>query len=148
MSASPLQIFGSHALPGDGSRPPLAHRALGFLARPRRVLFVLAAVWVLNLADLHHTLLEASSRHFSEMNPLAAWLLRQTPALLVAYKALLVGVGSSIMLCFRQHRLAELGCWFVLAVCAGVGLRWELYFDHVAETLSDPTVNGFAIVAH
>lgn len=150
MSVSPLHILGSHGWSGDGPPPPprALRGALAFLARPQRVLFVLAAVWVLNLADLHYTLLEASSRHFSEMNPLAAWLLRQAPALLVGYKALLVGLGSSVMLCFRRHRLAEFGCWLVLAACAGVGLRWEVYFDHVAETLSDPAVNGIAIVPH
>ncbi len=112
-----------------------------YFVRPRRVLFVLTAVWVLNAFDLQFTMLEAGARSFHEVNPFAARLLDAHPSAIVAYKVILVAAGSFIMLRLRNHRTTELACWFVFATYALVGIVWQVYYHHAVEMLCDPAVN-------
>ena len=127
-------MFNPSTMPGSDPRSRLpaceatAGRAFRWLIRPRRVLLLLAAIWVLNVFDLGYTLLEATQHHFVEMNPLAAGLIHAPTPLLVAYKASLVIVGSLVLLVFARHSTTEWACWFLLAVYVYVGLRWYLYF--------------------
>lgn len=88
----------------------------------------LAAVWVLSLFDLGFTLLESNRGHFVEMNPIAAKLLDEPVAAIVAYKVGLVGVGTIILLALRRHFIAELGCWFLFAANIYVAVRWYVYY--------------------
>lgn len=103
-------------------------RIFRWLIRPRRVLLLLAAIWVLNVFDLGYTLLESTQNHFVEMNPLAAGLIGEPTAMLVVYKASLVIIGSAVLLIFSRHSTTEWACWFLLAVYMYVGLRWCLYY--------------------
>lgn len=109
-----------------------------YFARSRRVLYVLAAVWVLNVFDLQYTLIESPHQHFVEMNPVAARLLDRPPVFLVTYKTALVLVGSVILLKLRRYGAAEVGCWCVLAAYAMVALCWQQYYIHAMETFGDP----------
>jgi len=113
-----------------------------WLIRPRRILLGVAALWVLNVFDLGYTLLETSRSGFVELNPVAARLVGGPDRLLVLYKTALVGVGSVILLALRRHRLAEMTCWLLLAVYALVGIRWNVYYNHLMTTPSDPAEAG------
>lgn len=109
--------------------------------RSRRVILLLAAVWVLNGFDLCFTMLEANGSFFRELNPMAARLL-SSPYALVTYKLTLVFLGSVVLIKHRTLRIAELGCWFLLATYSYLWIRWAEYYDHVTVTLSDPCIVG------
>jgi len=105
------------------------------------VLLVLAAVWVINVFDLGYTLLESLHSGFIEMNPLAAKLIGGSPEVLVSYKTALLAVSSTILLIYRRQRVAELGCWFLLAVYLHVAICWCYYYEERLASLEDPAVN-------
>lgn len=103
----------------------------------------LAGIWVLGVFDLAFTLHEALSPCFTEMNPVAAWLLTQPGYMIIAYKFTMLGVGSLILLYLRMHRVAELAAWFLLAVKLYVAGRWMLYYAALIENDIDPFVPVF-----
>ncbi len=121
-------------------------KSFGWLSRPRRVLLVLAAVWVINVFDLGYTLAESLYSGFIEMNPLAAKLVAGPPAVLVSYKTALLTVSSTILLIHRRHRVAELGCWFLLGVYLYVAVCWWLYYEHRLASFDDPAINVDPVV--
>jgi hypothetical protein len=110
------------------------------------VLLVLAAVWVINIFDLGYTLAESLYSGFVEMNPVAARLIGASPVVLVGYKTALLAISSTILLIYRRYRVAELGCWFLLAVYVHVGVCWWLYYEHRLASLEDPAVNVDPII--
>ena len=124
-----------------GSMGPRLWSRFRWLTRPRRILLLLGAVWVLNVFDLGYTVLEATRHSFVEMNPVAAPLLAAPTYVLVIYKAALVAASSALLLVLRRHRVVEVGCWFLLAVYSCVAARWILYYNDLMETINDPAVN-------
>jgi hypothetical protein len=114
--------------PAGQTHPFVRRRGFGWLTRARRVLLALAAVWVLNIFDLGFTLVESSHGHFTELNPIAASILSRPDYFLIAFKLGLLTLGSIILLVLREHRLAELGCWLLLAAYLYVGARWYAYY--------------------
>ena len=116
-------------------------RSFRWLVRPRRVLLLLAAVWVINVFDLGYTLLESLHSGFIEMNPVAAKLLSASPQVLVSYKTGLLAISSAILLVYRRHRVAELACWFLLTAYVYVAIRWWGYYEQRLVALEDPAVN-------
>lgn len=107
----------------------LAKRGFGtWLNRPRRVLLTLGAVWAISVFDLGFTLAEWGTSGFVELNPIAAGLLSGPPHAVAAFKFGLLGVGTLILLALRRYAVAELGCWFLLAVKVYVAVRWYAYF--------------------
>lgn len=120
-----------------GRRPREPLRAhLGALARAararraRRVTLLLIGTWVVSAFDLLFTLLAADHRRFVELNPIAASIIGNTTAL-VAYKILIVAVGSVILLKYRTRVLTEIGCWSVCAVYLVLaGIWWKFYFAY------------------
>ena len=127
-------MFGYPSVPQRDARqlstPTVGRGGVGFrwLVRPRRVLLLLAAIWVLNVFDLGYTLLESTRHQFVEMNPVAAPLIDAPARLLVAYKATLVVIGSALLLMFARHSTTEWACWFLLATYVYVGIRWSIYY--------------------
>jgi hypothetical protein len=117
-----------------------------WLTRARRVLFTLAAVWIINLLDLGYTLLESFHHWFIELNPVAARLIGESPTVLVGYKLALLLISSTILLIYRRHRVAELGCWFLLAVYLHVAVCWSLYYQHRLISFEDPATNVDPII--
>ncbi len=100
--------------------------------RSRRVLWALAATWLLGAFDLHYTLGEARNPMFSEDNPVAAPLLScATKA--TTYKIATIGGATLILLALRKHPLAEFGAWTGMAVHVWVGMRWSQYFTEVGQ---------------
>jgi hypothetical protein len=116
-------------------------RSFPWLVRSRRILLVLAAVWIINVFDLGYTLLEALYSDFIEMNPLAAKLIGASPHVLVGYKTVLSAIGSAILLVCRRHRAAELGCWLLLGAYVCVAVRWWSYYEQRLTVFDDPAVN-------
>lgn len=112
-----------------------------WLSRPRRVLLILASVWIINLLDLGYTLSEALHVSFRELNPLAAMLIGKNPDLLIGYKLGLLTLSSSILLFYSRHRISEIGCWFLLCVYLGVAIRWSMYYEHRIACFADPAIN-------
>lgn len=97
-------------------------------------------VWTLNVADLSYTMQEAEQRLFRELNPVAAHIIQGPAVGLILYKLSLVTIGSAILIQCRRHRIAELSCWFLLAVYGYVGLRWNIYYRELTVAMNDPAV--------
>jgi len=108
---------------------PARPRFGAWFNRPRRILLLLAAVWVVAVFDLGYTLAESGTADFVEMNPLAAKLLGGPQHFLMAYKFGLLSIGTGILLALRRHAAAEVGCWLLFGFKLYLGIRWYLYFD-------------------
>jgi hypothetical protein len=142
--SSPPQTRASTASTLPASAEASASRTGGrfrWLTRPRRILLLLSAVWVLNIFDLGYTLLEADRGSLIEMNPVAAPLLTAPSYALVIYKAALVLGSSAILLMLCHHRVVEVGCWLLLASYLYVAGRWIFYYEDLADHVTDPAVN-------
>jgi len=108
-------------------RLPDAAAPLLIGTRPRRVVLGVIAVCVLNAFDLGFTLIARHHEFFWEVNPLARGML-DSAAALVAFKATLVAFGAGVIVRYRRHRLAEVGCWCVCALYALLtGVWWSFY---------------------
>ncbi len=105
------------------------------MTRPRRVLWVLAAVWVLSGFDLGFTMVAHAYGHFTELNPIAADMLSQPWYHVTGFKFISLSAGSVILLMLSRHKIAELGSWLLLAAYVFVALRWYDYFHGM---LDDP----------
>ena len=105
------------------------------MTRPRRVLWVLAAVWVLNGFDLGFTIVAHAYGHFTELNPIAAGMLSQPWYYVTAFKFISLSGGSIILLMLCRHKVAELGSWLLLTAYLFVAIRWYDYFHRM---LDDP----------
>jgi hypothetical protein len=116
------------------------------LTRPRRVLLAIAAIWVINVLDLGYTLLESMHSGFIELNPVAARLIGGSTSLLVGYKLALLLVSSTVLLICCRHRVAELGCWFLLSVYVYVAVCWCSYYELRLASFDDPAVNVDPII--
>lgn len=120
----------------DAEPTPKRRNRRGYrLTRSRRVLFVLAAVWVLNMFDLGFTMIAHAHGHFTELNPIAAGMLSGPWYHVAAFKFVSLGAGTIILLMLARHKVAELGSWLLLATYVFVAARWYHYFDGM---LDDP----------
>ncbi len=99
--------------------------------RARRVVILVVALWLINLADLGLTLCARDIGGFHEINPIARPLIGSTGALIV-FKLSLVSTSSLIMLTYRRHLWTELGCWMLLSVYTGLSFVWMQYYSHAA----------------
>lgn len=133
----------------SGTSAPVASRlapvgqwlaALAWLSRPRRILLLLGAVWVLNAFDLGYTMLESTRAHFVELNPVASALLKGPDHWIIVYKAGLVIGGSAILLTLRRLALAEYSCWLLFMAYVYVGGLWARYYQELLVAMCDPTV--------
>ncbi len=97
--------------------------------RARRVVLLILALWLINLADLGLTLCARDIGGFHELNPVARPLIGSTSALVI-FKLSLVSISSLIMLTYRRHLWTELGCWVLIAVYTGLSFVWVQYYSH------------------
>jgi PAS domain-containing protein len=140
LSSATVPSAGAGGQPAAPKRSWLT-RPFRWLVRPRRILLLLSAIWIINVFDLGYTLLESLNHDFVEMNPVAAQLIGTSPEALVGYKSALLIVSSAILLANRYQRLTELGCWFLLVAYLYVGLCWAFYFEQRLVCLEDPAIN-------
>jgi hypothetical protein len=65
--------------------------------------------------------------NFNEMNPVAQAMMDH-PYAIIVFKLGTVAFASVVLLAFRRHPLAELGCWGLAAVYALLSVIWLQYF--------------------
>ena len=101
-------------------------------ARTRRVVLILAWIWVLNLFDLSYTLLSQKTGDFEELNPVAR-LYTHSPAMLAFFKVGMVATGSIVLVAFRRRRFTEAACWGLGIVYTLLALFWFFYLHRSPE---------------
>ncbi len=95
-------------------------------ARSRRVVLMLAFIWIVSLSDLEMTLRAKQIGGFEEANPIARQII-DYPHLVVAYKFLLLVSASGVIFFLRRKRLTEIGCWFLCLIYTLLALAWAFY---------------------
>jgi hypothetical protein len=101
--------------------------------RPTRVLCLLAAVVVLSLADLYMTLVHLLHFGMLEANPLARAIMEYgSPAALIIWKLLTVGLAVGILFAARARRTAEWAAAFCCLTLVCLTGRWISYNIQVA----------------
>ncbi len=105
----------------------LAARRNPAARRTRRVVLLLALVWIVTVCDLLLTLLARQIGGFHEANPLAREFVHD-PGALAAYKFLLAGPATIVLLVFRRRLLTEVACWLLAAVYTALALLWLAYY--------------------
>jgi len=94
-------------------------------ARPRRVICLVAGIWLLNGFDLVLTVLAHQQGVLYEGNPIANYLLAFGVTALVLYKIGLVLIGSYPLLRYRTARVTELGTIVILVSYAFLAVHWS-----------------------
>lgn len=102
--------------------------------RDQRVSALLLVVVILSAVDLVLTLGFMTTTGLLEQNPIVQWLVATTnsPAALVAWKAVTVGFSVGILHWLRGYRSAELASWLLVGILAWLTLRWADYFEVVS----------------
>ena len=113
-----------------GPSDPAARRA-------RRVILLLAVLWVLNAFDLACTITAQNIGYFDELNPFAQQILDR-PHELTVFKIGAVFFASVVLFTYRRLRLVELSCWALVAVYVALSLIWVRYFVQNAWQLAGP----------
>ena len=141
MHSAPTPYFHSPAMVTvDGARraaAPLPEPALGrrTLVRTRqaRVCWLIFAIAVLSIADLHMTLVHLTSIGMSEGNPIARLVMStNSPAALIAWKMTSVGAACLAFYAGRKKLVGEVAAWFCCAVLVWLTLRWGQYSTELA----------------
>lgn len=124
--------------------PNAAQRAA--TSRGRRVLLLLAAIWLISAWDYVLTVIAVRYGLADEINPIAAGLLRFGPVVLFWYKALLVATPS--LLVYRKRCFTEVMTLVALAALVLVAFQWKAVFDlHEMAWLAMPMDYNAAIGA-
>lgn len=109
----------------DGGVGSLYSRLRCLREQPRRLLWLLVVVNVLNIADYGLTL-NALGNGFAEGNPIMGFLFEMSPAWAGVFKILAVVLASLIVWQLKRYRKALLAAILMLAVFAGVFI-WHVY---------------------
>lgn len=104
--------------------------------RARRILLLLAGLWLMNAFDLTFTLHAHACGLLVEANPVAHAILPMGPGVLILFKAVLVGFSSWVLLRYRRQILVECVAWLATSAYVIVSFRWmhcyEIYTAIVA----------------
>lgn len=115
--------------------------------RGRRVLILLAAIFLLGMGDLYATLTHVNSIGMVELNPVANYLIMsESNAGLILYKFGTVGIAIGLLLRTRFHRTAEAACWGLLLVMTMLTFHWFNYNEVVARELDGANYNDVTYV--
>ncbi len=97
--------------------------------RSRRVGLLIVAIIVLSLADLLLTLACLRTTGLLEANPIAAFLIRETGsvAVLIAFKALSVGICTGLLYHLRRHVEGEAAAWCAVIILVLLCFQWSAY---------------------
>jgi len=100
----------------------------------------LAGMWLLSAFDLGFTLVARALGMLVELNPIAAWLMGGHGDLaVIAYKLILMSIGTGILWAVRHRQRAESAAWLMLMVYVVLSVRWYAYYH--SETPPDPPVD-------
>ena len=96
--------------------------------RYRRVAELIGVLWMLALADLFFTVWAHLFTPFSELNPVANFMLAQNllPSLIL-FKLVVTAIGTQIFWRVRHEARAEVALWAVVGVYVLLALRWSTY---------------------
>ncbi len=121
----------SEAVLAPPALPSVRRLVLGWgqASRSRRILILLAGVWMLNAFDLGFTILAHAQGALLELNPIANLLLAYGTEAVIAYRLGIVLFGTSLLWWARRHRLTEMGTWLVMVAYVAVALRWHHFYD-------------------
>lgn len=112
--------------------PRLARRTL-VRTREARVCWLILAIAVLSIADLHMTLVHLTTIGMSEGNPVARLVMStNSPAMLIAWKLTSVGAACLAFYAGRKKLVGEVAAWFCCAVLIWLTLRWGEYSAELA----------------
>lgn len=110
-------------------------------ARCRRVLLLVALIAILSVGDLLVTLTMLNSLGMEEVNPFAAFIIRQqSPVGLVLFKIGSVLGCVSIILVVRHRRQGEVAAWIAAGILTVLTVRWSAYTSEVANFNSTITI--------
>ncbi len=99
-------------------------------ARGRRVLLLMGLVTILSLGDLIVTLTFLRSTGMVELNPLAAFVIRnQSIAGLIFFKVGSVLMSVSILTMIRHTRRGEIAAWVAASILVALTFHWSEYTD-------------------
>ena len=114
--------------------------------RPARIAAMMAAVVVMSMIDLHHTLVFVKSVGMGEANPLARWIMQTQPTgVLVAWKMASVGAVCAIFYLARHRRTGEVGAMVCMGVLIWLMMRWAMYTEHIGQFASVLPMPGDSI---
>lgn len=139
-SAPTPYVPGSIALPARDAAPPreaietprLSRRTM-LRTRQARVCWLILAILVLSIADLHMTLVHLTTIGMSEANPVARLVMStNSPMVLIAWKLASVGAACLAFYAGRRTVIGELAAWFCCAVLIWLTLRWNAYSTELA----------------
>ena len=101
-------------------------------ARARRVVALILTIVLLSSADLYITLVYLHSGGMSEGNPVARWIMgHDSPALLMLWKGLTVGIAVAIFYATRRTPAAEFGAWTCVLLLTWLTIHWASYSDAI-----------------
>jgi len=104
----------------------------------RRTGELLAALWVLSIADLIFTLWAHWFTPFQEMNPIAdAFLGRGLIPSLIIFKLTVTLIGTAVFWRVRQHAKARFALWGLVFVYVLLAVRWSDYTHRAAVETAD-----------
>jgi hypothetical protein len=100
--------------------------------RHRRVAELITVLWILALADLCFTLWAHFCTPFSELNPVADFMLRRNllPTLIL-YKLVVTAIGTQIFWRLRNYGRAEFALWGLVFAYVALAMRWSDYTSTV-----------------
>lgn len=99
-------------------------------ARGRRVLLLMGLVTILSIGDLIVTLTFLRSTGMVELNPLAAFVIRnQSVAGLIFFKIGSVLMSVSILTMIRHTRRGEIAAWVAASILVALTFHWSEYTD-------------------
>jgi hypothetical protein len=105
-------------------------RSWGAAARRQslRVAMLLVVIALLNCIDLVYTIFAHRQGLLMELNPIAANMFSMdAESSVICFKAMTVLLGSLIMWRLRYTPWVTGACWLVIAVYAGLAVRWWIW---------------------
>lgn len=132
------------------SATPLSHMAAESLwsasARSRRVVLLIVVLVGLSIIDLLLTLEYVRTIGMAELNPIAAWILRQgSTAGLVAWKFGTVMMAATIIFSIRHRVRGEFAAWVCALILVCLTAHWINYGLQIHEIT--PAAGRFEEVA-
>lgn len=107
-------------------------------ARPRRVVFLLAATALMSLGDLALTLLYTTSSGMVETNPIArAVMAHNSPLFVVVWKLATMVLGLGILCWARKTKAAEVAAWLCFLILVALCVHWLSFATVVSDLPSD-----------
>jgi hypothetical protein len=127
-----------HGIMQSAAPPPLpgffvAEFFGGIRFRRVRVLVLVACIIIFSLADLYMTLVHLLHFGMLEANPIARSIMEYgSPAALILWKLVTVGIAVAIFCWKRNSRAAEWGAAFCCCVLIWLTGRWITYNLHIS----------------